>query len=57
MAQILLRMSQGVFLLFLGLSAPPRLNAGVALSVGFIVLFELMAWADRNNRKRECEKA
>lgn len=57
MTQILLRLSQGVLLVSLGLIAPTRLNAGVALCVGFVILFELMAWADRINRKRKREKA
>ncbi|MDR6206969.1 hypothetical protein [Paraburkholderia graminis] len=57
MTQILLRLSQGVLLVFLGLIAPTRLNVGVAVCVGLAILFELMAWADRTNRKREQEKA
>ncbi|PTR04320.1 hypothetical protein C8K18_101800 [Paraburkholderia sp. GV068] len=57
MTQILLRLSQGVLLVSLSLIAPTRPNAGVALCVGLVILFELMAWADRTNRKREREKA
>ena len=57
MTQVLLRLSQGVLLLALGIAAPPRLNAGVALCGGLVLLFEVMAWADRANKRREREQA
>jgi hypothetical protein len=55
--QVLLRLSQGALLLTLGIAAPPHLNAGVALCIGLVLLFELMARADRTNKRRQREQA